>query len=64
MPIYVVKARVSRVKCVSGFGKCDCRESHLLCDSPKVLTDRSQVCAVELVLLEHFASSIRTLCEY
>ena len=35
---------------MSGFGKCcDCRESHLLCDLPKVLTDKSQVCAVESV---------------
>ena len=38
----------ARVKCwdiMSGFGKCcDCRESHLLCDLPKVLTDKSQVC--------------------
>ena len=49
---------------MSGFGKCcDCRESHLLCDSPKVLTDRSQVHVVELVLLENFASSIKTLHE-
>ena len=41
---------------MSGFGKCcDCRESHyiLLCDLLKVLTDKSQVCAVELVLLKH-----------
>ena len=42
---------------------CDCRESHLLCDLPKVLTDKSQVCAVELVLLEYFVSSIKTLRE-
>ena len=35
---------------------CDCHESHLLCDLPKVLTDKSQVCAVELVLLEYFVS--------
>ena len=49
---------------MSGFGKCcDCRESHLLCDLPKVLTDKSQVCAVELVLLEYFVSSIKTLRE-
>ena len=35
---------------MSGFAKCcDCRESHLLCDLPKVFTDKSQVCAVELV---------------
>ena len=56
-----------RVKCgniMSGFGKCcDCRESHLLCDLPKVLTDKSQVCAVELVLLEYFVSSLKTLRE-
>ena len=33
---------------MSGFGKCyDCHQSHLLCDLPKVLTDKSQVCAVE-----------------
>ena len=38
---------------MSGFGRrCDCRESHLLCDLPKVLRDKSQACAVELVLLE------------
>ena len=55
------------VKCgniMSGFGKCcDCRESHLLCDLPKVLTDKSQVCAVELVLPEYFVPSIKTLRE-
>ena len=40
---------------MSGFRKCcDCRESHLLCDLPKVVTDKSQVCAVELVLPEYF----------
>ena len=32
---------------MSGFRKC-----HLLCDLPKVLTDKSKVCAVELVLPE------------
>ena len=49
---------------MSGFGKCcDCRESHSLSDLPKVLTDKSQVCAVELVLLEYFVSSIKTLRE-
>ena len=49
---------------MSGFGKCcDCRKSHLLCDLPKVLTDKSQVGAVELVLLEYFVSSIKTLRE-
>ena len=49
---------------MSGFRKCcDCRESHLLCDLPKVLTDKSQVCAVELVLPEYFVPSIKTLCE-
>ena len=49
---------------MSGFGNCcDCCESHLLCDLPKVLTDKSQVCAVELVLLEYFVSSIKTLRE-
>ena len=33
---------------MSGFGKgCDCCESHLLCDLPKVLTDKSQVCPVD-----------------
>ena len=48
----------------SGFGKCcDCHESHLLCDLPKVLTDKSQVCAVELVLLGYFVSSLKTLRE-
>ena len=36
---------------MSGFGKCcGCRQSRLLCDFPKVLTDKSQVCAVDLVL--------------
>ena len=36
---------------MSGFEKCrDCRQSRLLCDFPKVLTDKSQVCAVDLVL--------------
>ena len=35
-----------------GFGKCcHCRETHLLYDLPKVLTDKSQVCAVELVVV-------------
>ena len=49
---------------MSGFGKCcDCHESHLLCELPRVLTGKSQVCAVELVLLEYFASSIKTLRE-
>ena len=73
--IYVEKARVfgvtwrcfALVKCENGkcgFGKCcDCRESHLLCDLPKVLTDKSQVCAVELVLPEYFVPSIKTLRE-
>ena len=43
---------------MGGFGKCcDYRESHLLCDLPKVLTDKSQVCVVELVLLEYFVSA-------
>ena len=47
---------------MSGFGKCcDCRQSHLSRDLPKVLTDKCQVCAVELVLLEYFVSSIKTL---
>ena len=42
---------------MSGFGKCcDCRKSHLLCDLRKVLTNKSQACAVELVLLEYFVS--------
>ena len=50
---------------MSGFGNCcDCRESHLLCDLPKVLRDKSRVCAVELVLLEYFVSSIATLRDY
>ena len=50
---------------MSGFGNCcDCRESHLLFDQlPKVLTDKSQVCAVELVLVEYFVSSVKTLRE-
>ena len=34
-----------------------------LCDLPKELTDKSQVCAVELVLLEYFVPSIKTLPE-
>ena len=49
---------------MSGFGKCcDCRQSHLLWDLAKVLTDKSQVCAVELMLLEYFVSSIKTFPE-
>ena len=49
---------------MSGFRKfCNCRESHLLCDLPKVLTDKSQVCAVELVLPEYFVPSIKTVRE-
>ena len=49
---------------MSGFGKCcDCRKSHLSCDLPKVLTDKSQVCAIDLVLLEYFVPSIKTLRE-
>ena len=49
---------------MSGVGKCcDCRESHLLSDLRKVLTDKCQVCAVELVLLGYFVSSIKTLRE-
>ena len=35
----------------------------LLCDLPKVFTDKSQVCAVELVLPEYFVPSIKTLRE-
>ena len=35
----------------------------IYCDLPKVLTDKSQVCAVELVLPEYFVPSIKTLCE-
>ena len=49
---------------MSGFRNCwDCRESHLLCDLLKVLTDKSQVCAVELVLPEYFVPSVKTLHE-
>ena len=49
---------------MSGFGNCcDFRKSHLLCDLPKGLTGKSQVYAVELVLLEYFVSSIKTLRE-
>ena len=49
---------------MSGFGKCcDCRESHLMCDLPKVLTEKSQVCAVEFVLPQYFVPSIKTLRE-
>ena len=49
---------------MSGFGKCcDCRQSHLLYDLQKVLTDKCQVCGVELVLLQYFVSSIKTLRE-
>ena len=52
---------------MSGFGKCcDCRESHLLCDLPKVLTDKSQVCAVDLLLLtlgaRRFSCALRRSC--
>ena len=57
----------ARVKCgriMSGFQKCcDCRQSHLLWDLPKVLTDKSQVRAVELVLPEYFVPSIKMLHE-
>ena len=50
---------------MTGFGKCcDCRESHLLCDIPKLLTEKSQVYAVELALPEYFVPSIKTLREY
>ena len=39
---------------MSGFGKCcDCRESHLLFDLSKVLTDKSHVYAVELLCVKH-----------
>ena len=49
---------------MSGFGKCcDCCQSRLLCDFALVLTDKSQVCAVDLVLLEYFVSSIKRLRE-
>ena len=42
---------------MSGFGKCrDCHQSRLLCDFPNGLTDKSQVCAVDLVLLEYCVS--------
>ena len=49
---------------MSGLRKCcDCRESHLLCELLKVLTDKSQVCRVELVLPAYFVPSIKTLRE-
>ena len=49
---------------MSGFGKCcDRRQSRLLCDFPKVLTDKSQVCVVGLVLVEYFVSSIKRVPE-
>ena len=49
---------------MSGFGKCcDCRQSRLLCDLPKVLTDKSQVCTVDLVSQEYSVSSIKRLLE-
>ena len=49
---------------MSGFGKCrDCRQSRLLCDFPKGLTDKSQVRMVHLVLLEYCVSSIKWLRE-
>ena len=49
---------------MSGFGKCcDCRQSRLLCDFRKVLADKSQACAVDLMLLEYFVSSVKRLCE-
>ena len=75
MTIYAEKAKVLRtnltmfchVKCgsiTSGFRKCcDCCETYLLCDLLKVLTDKTHVCAVELVLPEYFVPSIKTLCE-
>ena len=59
----------AHVKCgstVSGYRKCcDCRQSHLLCDLPRVLADKSQVqlYVVELVLPENFVPSIKTLHE-
>ena len=47
---------------MSSFGKCcDCRLTNLLCDLPKALTDKSQVCAVELLLPGYCVSSIETL---
>ena len=47
---------------MSSFGKCcDCRLSHLLSDLPKVLTEKSQLFAVDLLLLEYCVSSIKTL---
>ena len=75
LTIYVEKVSVLRsnltifrpVRCgsiTSGFRKCcNCRESHLMCDLPKVLTEKSQVCAVEFVLPEYFVPSIKTLRE-
>ena len=43
----VVWGCLARVKCgniMSGLRKCcDCRKSHLLCDLPKALTDKTQV---------------------
>ena len=48
----------ARDKCgniISGFRKCcDCRESHLLCNLPKALTDKIQECG--------WARVIRKLC--
>ena len=35
----------------------------IYCDFLKVFTDKSQVCAVDLVLLEYFVSSIKRLRE-
>ena len=59
----LTKKSFAHVKCgsiMSGFGNCcDCRESHLLCDLPRVLTDKSQVCAVELLLPEYFVPSMK-----
>ena len=48
---------------MSGFGECCDAAKVIYCDLPKVLTDKSQVYAVELVLLEYFVSSIKTLGE-
>ena len=43
---------------------CDCRKSHLLRDLPEVLSDKSQVCGVELMLPEYLVLSIKTLLEF
>ena len=49
-------ARVKSGNIMSGFRKCcDCRESRLLFDLPKALTDKTQVCSWALVTKKLYA---------